>query len=447
MHTLQARAQSCAQFLGVALLSLLGACGHGGGPISNGNGPDRIIVTSSNSVVGAQFFDMFECLRAQVRATVFFDDGSAGDFTSRVVWSSSSPGTVTVSNGDQPIPTGGFYAHGVVTPIAGGSAVITADYFGLKASIGVNVNGLEDLKIKRVVQGQTVDVPPQGIHMGVGTVEDLTVVATLNGREQNIEAAGVNWTFDVPNDAEATISRASGQITAMGVGGALTARIGFDSCIQQETTTVNVDNIRSIVISTEFAGNPPLVTGNTEKINVFADFGSGPEQDISLQTTLGSSDPTVLTFGLIGATNIATAISAGGPVVISATFDRGGTNLNANDIRMTSFDAQLEAFSVTPDSATVRVGSTVPAQFQAFGTYANGTFTQEITRQVMWTVSDPSLATIGSGLGMAEIAGQALPALNALPSSSQSGAVVKITATDAASASNQSIDVFLDILD
>ncbi len=467
--------------LGAAVLPLaIAACGGGNGVVGKGNGPDHLVVTSNLAAAGASYFQMYECFRAKVQAILYFKDGSAGDYTSRVIWSSSSPGTVTVSNGDQPIPNSSpaqFYANGVVTPVGGGTAVITANYFGLTASIGVSVGTPQSLTVKRIIQGNTV-LPPAlpsnqvqttgnsltstGFSMGVNTTETLTVVAQLDGQEQNVASAGIDWHFQVPNDGEATINSNTGVITAITAGAPLIAVVGFDSCTYTASTQVTVANITSISMTPEFAGDPTavppvpqpqLVVGNTEKVNVYAQLDNGATQDISTQAQLASSDNTVVLFGVTGASNIASALIEGGPVNISASFTQGGSQqLIASNLQIGTVLASLEAIRITslprppnnlvtptladtvppdcstataaeyvnPPTAVVFTTSTIPLQFCVQGVYANGTIQQDITRQITWTLSDPLAAIAGSS--KPQTAGQALAA-------STTEGTIQVTAT------------------
>jgi hypothetical protein len=473
-----------------AMLPLaIAACGSSSGVIGSGNGPAYLVVTSPSALPGATFFQMYECFRTTVTATLFFQNGSSGNYTNRVVWSSSSPGTVTVSTsqpgdliGNQPTPSGGYYPPGTVTPIGGGNATITADYFGIQASIGVQVGTPQSLTVKRIVQGNSV-LPPAlpasqvqtngnsltstGFKMGVGSSESLTVVAQLNGQEQNVQTTGVEWSFLVPNQGEATINPTTGVITAVSAGAPLIAVVGFDSCIYTATTQVTVASVQSIVEQPEFSGNPALVVGNTEKVNVYACLNATPTaaeaipasgcpsdetpQDISTQAQLVSSDTGVLSFGVAGITNVASAGAAGGPVNISASFTQGGSQLlTATNLQITTVMATLESFQYTllprppnnrqtpvapnpndptqasdtvpqdcammtttaqffnanQPTAIVYIGSTVPLQFCILGSYDNGTIQQDITRQMTWTLSDPTLVQI-NGSTKPQTSGQA----------------------------------------
>ncbi|MDB5985963.1 MAG: beta-propeller repeat protein [Nevskia sp.] len=496
MTALQRRGSKLLSSLMTAALPLaIAACGGGNGVVGKGNGPDYLVVTSSSAVAGATFFDMYECFRSTVRAVLVFKDGSSGDFTTRVVWSSSSPGTVTVSNGDQPAPGGGFYANGVVTPVGGGTAVITANYFGVTASIGVNVGTPQSLTVKRVIQGNAVlppGLPPDqvqnngnsltstGFSMGAGTTETLTVVAQLNGQEQNVQSLGVNWSFLVPDPGEATVNPSSGVITGLTAGAPLIAVVGFDSCTYTASTQVTVADIDSIVEKPEFVVDPSavpavpqqLVVGNTEKVNVYANLNNGAVQDISSQATLTTSDTTVLAFGLSGVSNILNATSEGGPVTISASFTQGGSELlTATDLQISTVLASLEGIRITslprppndvlspqpsdivppdctkattadydtPPTATIFTGTTIPLQFCVVGSYNDGALLQDVTRQITWTLSDSTLAVI-SGSTKPQNAGQALAATTQI-------GTIQVTATPPAASTAGPLMVPLTIVD
>jgi len=172
-----------------------------------------------------------------------------------------------------------------------------------------------------------------------------------------------------------------------------------------------VQHIQSIAIEPEFSGNPQLIVGNTEKMRVIATLGDGYLQDLGNLATQTSSDTSIAAFT---SGNILSAVAAGGPAIIGATFTGAGVSYTAPSVTVSAgtatlqtisicWTAVLDAFSGCPASqatATVAAGSLTPVQFHAVGTYDAGTLTQDITRQTGWASSDTTAATISS-LGQA----------------------------------------------
>src|SRR5882724_1102996 len=80
----------------VALVVLTVACGKN---LGEGEKPMELLITTPN---GSGSFGMFECAGSQVHANLVFDGSSGrqvGDYSSRVLWTSSAPGVVSVQGG------------------------------------------------------------------------------------------------------------------------------------------------------------------------------------------------------------------------------------------------------------------------------------------------------------------------------------------------------------
>jgi hypothetical protein len=392
---------------------LLAACS--GGATGQGNAPKLLVLSLSGSSASQTSslgsLRIYQCIPRRLAATLYFQDGSTGDFTTRVKWGSSNAGTVAVSNGDIAVPGGvGYYAAGTLVPVASGSAIITADYDGISAQTAVSVGTPQNLTLK-MQQGGNYVVPDGGsFELGIGSKQNLQLTAWLDGVETDLSSYA-SWSLLSPNDSVATLSGA--QISAVGAGAtplvpAATLPVcglgTADDAAAQLSFTVH--HIQGIAIEPEFSGNPQLIVGNSELMRVVATLDDGATQDLSGQSTLSSSDTAVA--GVSGYT--LTAAAAGGSI-IGASFSGNGSTWTAPSIAVTAATASLQtvsicwtalnaSFSACPasqDAATVTAGSLTPVQFHAVGTYDSGTLTQEITRQVSWSSSDGSVASIANG--------------------------------------------------
>ncbi|GAC1629020.1 MAG: hypothetical protein NVS9B10_19660 [Nevskia sp.] len=367
-------------------------------PVGNGIGPVRLIINGPTNIPNAATGRIFECVRGPVTATLQFSDGSAGDFTTRVKWTSSNPAVVRVSNGDEPAPppSTGFFGYGILTPVTPGTATITANYQNLTASIQITVGTPTKITVHTVDPQSLRPVDPAGnsFRIGAGTVQDLTVTALFDNVLTTIDGAAT-WSFDAPNTAVATIDPGSGLITGVAAGGPLVARAKFSPCSLSASTSVSVVPVQSISITPEF-GSDNLFLGNSERMSVFANFGNGPEQDLSLQSTLTSSNTTVGQFSFFSGINILQALAVGGPTNIGATFTAGTTTLTAPAVPVTVVAGTLQSFTVTPATGSVVAGSSEVVSFRATGTYAGGA-KQDITRTVGWSSSNTAIGRIISG--------------------------------------------------
>ena len=398
------------------LLSLLAACS---GTVGQGNAPKLLVISKSGVVPsqtsGLDSLRMFQCIPSALAATLYFQDGTAGDFTARVKWSSSDPGTLQVSNGDIAVTgsSGSYYAAGTLVPVTSGNVIVTGDYDGIEAQIAVSVGTPQSITVKILQDGN--EVVPEGNYfsLGAGTTQALQVTAWLDGVETDVSGQA-SWSFLSANDSEATIDSATGLISAIGAGSqALTPVAGFASCALSNISDpanvlgFTVQHIQGIAIQPEFSGNPQLIVGNTEKMRVIATLDDGYLQDLGSLATLSSSNSSI---AAVTSGNILSAVAAGGPAIIGASFTGAGATYTAPSLTVSAgtatlqtisicWTAVLDSFSGCPASqaaATVAAGSLTPVQYHAIGTYDAGTLSQEITRQASWASSDNTAATIGS---------------------------------------------------
>lgn len=423
------------------LLALLAACG---GTVGNGNAPKTLFITtpSATTIANVGALQTFECLTYALAAFLQFTDGESGNFTSRIVWSSDDTNVVQVSNGDIPVADlpGAFYAAGTVIPVSPGTAVVTGDYYGITSQVVITVNAPTSILVKTVVQNNPVVPSGNAFVMGIGTTQDLVVTALLNNVESDISQYA-DWSFQQPNTSIATIvplltasgGRSGGRITAVGQGGPLLPVASFPTCPLDSTLAHNnagnngptadlsfaVQHIQSIALQPEFAGNPQLIVGNTEKFFVQANLANGQQQEISLQSSLTSSNPSILAFDTAAPiSNLLVAVASGGPAVIGATFQNGGTVFQAPSLTVSAVNGVLGSFSVcyTPvnqiitscpasqPNATMTAGRLTELQYHAIGSFDSGTVNQEITRQVSWSSGSPTVANLNNGPAFGGIA-------------------------------------------
>jgi trimeric autotransporter adhesin len=126
-----------------------------------------------------------------------------------------------------------------------------------------------------------------------------------------------------------------------------------------------------------------------------------------------------------GSTSItATMDSSAGPVIGTASLTVTGTGVGGGGAN------QLTAITITPSSQTLNAIGEV-AQFIAIGTYSSAPTSQDITNQVTWVSSAPSVATINSS-GLATATGcltTSCAATIIATATSQGGATITGTGT------------------
>lgn len=415
--------------------ALVAACGGGGSSSAVGDGvkPSYLVVFPTGSATTTKELDTYECQEGQLRALLYFTDGSVGDFTNRVVWSTAAPGVAAVSNGSTPVPNSGnptlYYSRGVVLPASSGTTVITADYQGIKGSIRVNVGTPTNFTIT----DQNLNTISSPLRLGTGTSQQLKVLATLDGARQDMSSF-VYWSFDNGGNSAGLTVSSSGLVTGVGPTAAQTLRMSFPTCSTQLTLSVADADIKSVSIQRERPGTN-LMVGNYEELTALGDFGDGTTpQDISNFVTFNSSNSDTI-GALSGTANNLILAGQAGTVTITATATLAGqTPLNStNFLSITAQDGTLQSLTVSPVTATLKAGSVDKVQFSATGTYglADGTqITQDITRIVTWSADNNRLATISSApvtAGQAGAVGEETG--NTTITATQSSAVQSTTAS------------------
>jgi hypothetical protein len=379
------------------LLLVLAGCGGGASPVGNGIGPSSIAIAAATGTTATTegVVRVFQCLTGGLTAALRFTDGSSGDFTSRVTWTSANPSVVRVSNGDIPVPgSSAVYAQGTLVPVSPGTAIVTATYATLTAQVTVSVGTPSAFSMAEIGQG-AVMTPITTATLGAGTSAQFGVTAVIDGVSRDASSYAT-WT--VGGSGIASVS-AAGLVSALGAGGPATLTASFPNCAQSVASTISVANILGIELVPEF-GTAPLLLENRERFDVLANLGNGIKQDVSLLATLAVTDSTVAAFMTgSGLSNILQP-SAAGVETVTAQLNNAYT-APEQTINITS--SPLTVISVAPATAVVRAGSNETARFTATGTFGNGQV-QDVTRAVTWAVADTALATISDTASTAGVA-------------------------------------------
>lgn len=416
-------------------LTLLAGCD----PIGGGTGPVSLTINGPDGTADAATGTIHECIRTGVTALLSFDNGSVGDFTNRVVWTSSNPAVVRVANlRDTLVPgsTDVFFGGGVLTPVAPGTARITASFSGFTDVIDITVRPLPDMVMEQrdigtglqrglaLVTPRPAELVDPDTQLGTGTPGpatrqrlgpltsiDLTVTADLDGVPTRVDPAA-QWSFDAaptgaatPNTGIATIN-GDGEISTVAANARpLVARASFDACGRSIATAINVAPIQSLSLVPEF-GAQPLIVPNTERFFALADFGDGPEQDISatISFTSGATGTGSFLSAFIGLPNLLSSVAANAtPILITATTPDPDTDDDEIDSVVGTTTQTvvadtliaMNAIRIEPQNPVVIAGSSMICPLRVIGTYASGT-EQEVTRRASYTSATPTVAQVSS---------------------------------------------------
>lgn len=473
---------------------LLSACegvGKGSKPESlrvlplDGN-TQRLLLNASETPQPAK---AFTCFRSGLGLYVTFSDGTIGTFSNRATWDSSDDDILRVASlGDAPDADGLVFSPGVLTPVAAGTATVTATYLGMRASIPVTVTETNPASFS---------ITPKTAVMAPSSFQVFRVAAMVNGIMTDVSNSGT-FSFVTP-DSDVAILGSNGTVSAVEAGDPMTLQMKFTpDCPVTPAARIQVAEPTSLRIEREPGFYPVdaaptenlLVAGYTQYLRVVAGFGdidldpavSPEEQDVSGQvatllcaqasTETGTCNPatavTPIRFG--SALNLrANEVTgqAAGSVNITANYARTGNGVDemigtADDVyRVSSAKFPLRVVvgqaipPQTPPVATdplneeplqditlgpVGAGITEPcgtAQLKATGQFDldgdDPTLFHDVSRHVIWTIND---AALPSPVVFADLCNPASPALalvNNFPASLTPGLVgSQLSATAAA---------------
>jgi len=291
----------------------------------------------------------------QLTATGSYSDGSSRDLTSLVTWSSSTIANATVD------------AAGVVSGIAAGTATITATLGSVSKSTSVTVTAPTITSIS---------VTPDDLTLAIGIDQQFTASANYSDGSVQDLVGGVTWTSSTTSVA----SIDNNGLAAILAAGATTITATVGSFTDSTTITVVPAHLTSLTIS---PATVSIAAGTQQQFTATGNFDDGSTQVLtSLQwsssaTSILTIDANGLGLGVAPGTSTVTATSGS----IAATASVTVTN------------ATLVSLQIAPSNSSMPAGAV--KQFSAIGTFSDNS-TQDLTQTVLWTTSNPAVATINN---------------------------------------------------
>jgi uncharacterized protein YjdB len=230
----------------------------------------------------------------------------------------------------------------------------------------------------------SVTVSPANPSIAGTTSQQFTAKATYSDETPEKDVTpDAAWTSSDPSVA--TVS--SSGLATPAQPGTTTITASLQGRSASTTLTVTNAQLQSIDVTT---ASPSIANGTRAQFTATGHFDDSTAQDLTSQVTWTSSDSSVT----ISNTGLATSTALGAATsTITATLGTipGFTTLTVKDVTLTSM-------SVTPATATIKVG--LAQQFTVTGTFSDLS-TQNMTGEATWTSSAESVATIGSSTGRA----------------------------------------------
>jgi trimeric autotransporter adhesin len=356
--------------LSIVFLALMSSCGGGGGTGSAGGGAPAppvslvyIEVTAVEPVIALG-------TTTQLRATGIYSDKSKQDLTPSVEWHSSDDAVVTVS-------------HGIAKSVRRGSAVIGAAL----GSVSGSISGSGTLTVTDATL-VSIQVTPVNPAAALGTTRQFTATGIFSDNSVQNLTEQVDWSTS--DGSVASVSNTAGSrglATPAGIG-ATTVSATQDGVTGSMGFTVTEAVLVSIQVT---PSNPSIPKGMTLQLSATGIYSDHSTQDLTGQVTWGASDPSVAAVSNAAGANGLAAALAVGPATVSAALDgvTGSTDFSVTE-------AILVSIQVTPTNPGLAKGTTL--QLTATGTYSDHS-AQDLTKQVTWGASDPSVASVSNADG------------------------------------------------
>ena len=256
----------------------------------------------------------------------------------------------------------------------------------------------------------SIAITPATQSLAVAQSAQLNVTGTYgnaNHLSTQPVSSGVTWASNTPSVA--TVS-ATGVVMGVGSGTAtITATAqGFKGPVSA-TSTVTVGSGSTgtgggtggslVSIAVIPSSQSVSAVGQTTQFIAIGTTSTGATEYLTNSVTWGSSNPQVASIGV--ATGLATAVGAGS-TTITALFTDAQTGAVVTGIATLTVSAGVSekytALTLTPSGETVAVGQ--PAQLIALGTSGSTGLSLNVTTQVVWSSSIPTIASVGTATGI-----------------------------------------------
>ncbi|HXY51571.1 MAG TPA: Ig-like domain-containing protein [Terriglobales bacterium] len=289
----------------------------------------------------------------QFKATGTYSDGTSQDLTSTATWASSQPSVAAIN------------ATGLATTKAPGMSTIMATSSSVSGSTTLTVTPAALVSIA---------VSPPNPSIAAGNTQQFIATGTFSDSSTQDLTDSVSWSASAASVASIT---AGGLAKGVSVGTAtITATSGSISGSASLTVTNAV--LVSIALS-PVAPSVPL--GLLQQFSATGTLSDGSTQDLTRSVTWASADSTIASIASGG---LATARNLG-ETKISAS---SGTIQESTTLTVSA--ASLRSVTL---GEPVTIAKNTSHLFVAIGTFDDGS-TRDISTNVTWSSSDPSVATI-----------------------------------------------------
>ncbi|MDM4770227.1 Ig-like domain-containing protein [Solimonas sp. SE-A11] len=304
-----------------------------------------------------------------LQATGLFSDGTRRDVTADVTWNTADPSIATIGN------TAAL--KGVARGVAAGTTGVSATQGAVSASTLLTITS---------ATLAAIEVAPVNKSLPLGLKQQYEAVGRFSdGSTQNLTTQ-VTWSSS--DAAVASMSNAAGSagLATSVAKGTVTITATHATINGSTTLTVTDAALVSIAVTPAAAAIPK---GTTQQFKAMGSFTDNSTVDITTTVTWSSSEATSVTVSNADGERGLASGQAVGTATVSAS---SGTISGSTSLEVTP--AVLRKIVVTPDTQELAKG--LKQQYQATGTYSDSSV-RNLTSEVTWSSSDPTVAIVGNG--------------------------------------------------
>jgi len=229
----------------------------------------------------------------------------------------------------------------------------------------------------------SIEVTPVDPVIALGTTAQLKATGIYSDNTKKDLTSTVEW-----DTSDISVASVHNGLASPIARGSATIKAASGSVSGSRTLTVTTAALVSIHVTPV---NPNAALGTTSQFTATGIFSDDSVQDLTSQAAWSSSDGSV-----------ASVSNAAGSIGLATSFEMGSTTISATldnvtgstDLAVTP--AVLVSIQVTPTNPGIAKGTT--RQFAATGIYSDHSI-QDLTKQVLWSSSDASVASVSDAAG------------------------------------------------
>ena len=339
-------------------------------------------VTLSSIVVTPVTRKIAKGTTLQFKASGIYSDLSIQDITASVTWSPSPLNTpvASISNAAG--------TNGLATALAvGGPVTITA----IDSATGITNSTTLEVTAATLA---SLSVSPINPSIAKGTTQQFTAMGINSDNTVIVKTSSVTWISSTP--AVASIDPVTGLASALTLGATtITATDVATGKTDVTTLKVTAATLSSMVVTPV---TRKIAKGTTLQFKATGIYSDLSTLDLTASVTWATVPPISAVASIsnaAGTNGVATALTVGGPITISA-LDAATGITNSTTLEVTA--ATLSSLAITPVNPSIAKGAT--QQFTAMGINSDNTSVVK-TLSVTWISSTPAVASIDPVTGLA----------------------------------------------